>query len=260
MAQLPFSRTPWPLDFPLVTVLSDEQQRNSNPAFAMAKAGDREAAIDLVTDLLAESRTFWSEFGPNSHKYRPDTLLIPVTALEVSGFNAIPDALCRALAANVGLPMWAGEVTQSNKVMHTRASGWQRFVTPATFAGNIVSDRTYIIVDDHIGHGGTLANLRGFIEASGGQAIDMVTLSASREAERIALRPETLFVLRERHGSALEHFWRSLFGYGLDCLTEVEAGYLARQPSFDAIRDRMAEAAEQARGRGLGAAVVELGE
>jgi hypothetical protein len=58
-------------------------------------------------------------------------------------------------------------------------------------------------------------------------------------------------VLRETHGSALETFWRDTFGHGLDCLTDVEAAYLARQRSVDAIRDRMAEAAEQARGANL---------
>ena len=58
-------------------------------------------------------------------------------------------------------------------------------------------------------------------------------------------------MLRERHGQPLKSFWDAVFGHGLDCLTEVEAAYLARQPSLELIRARMAEAAEQARGRGM---------
>ena len=75
--------------------------------------------------------------------------------------------------------------------------------------------------------------------------------------EGFAFRPNTTGVLKSRHGQALENFWRAVYGHGLDCLTDVEAAYLARQLSFDAIRVRMAEAAEQARGRGLPA--VEVG-
>jgi hypothetical protein len=60
-------------------------------------------------------------------------------------------------------------------------------------------------------------------------------------------------VLYSRHGSELAEFWRAVLGHGLDCLTNVEAGYLSRVESLDAIRTRMAEAAELARRRGLSA-------
>jgi hypothetical protein len=116
-----------------------------------------------------------------------------------------------------------------------------------------------ILVDDHVGLGGMLANLRGHVEAGGGRVVAMTTLTESREARTVAVRPEALAVLRSRHGQELEDFWRATFGHGLDCLTNVEAGYLARQLSFDAIRVRMAEAAEQARRRGLPAVEVEIG-
>jgi hypothetical protein len=62
-------------------------------------------------------------------------------------------------------------------------------------------------------------------------------------------------VLSEHHGDALEKLWRNQFGYGLDCLTEVEAQILCRQPSVAAIEDFLAQAAIEARGRGLEAAV-----
>ena len=86
----------------------------------------------------------------------------------------------------------------------------------------------------------------------------MTTLSASRDAEVIAVRAETLSMLRSRHGEPLEQLWQDTFGHGLDCLTEVEANYLARQLSLDLIRARMAEAAEQARRRGVPA--IEIGD
>jgi hypothetical protein len=66
-------------------------------------------------------------------------------------------------------------------------------------------------------------------------------------------------MLRRRHGQELENLWQDVFRHGLDCLTDVEAGYLARQLSVDVIRDRLAEAAEQARRRGLPAIEIQGG-
>jgi hypothetical protein len=54
-----------------------------------------------------------------------------------------------------------------------------------------------------------------------------------------------------RHGEALDSFWQTQFGYGIDCLTELEAQNLCRQPSVAAIQDFLAQAAVEARGRGL---------
>jgi hypothetical protein len=90
------------------------------------------------------------------------------------------------------------------------------------------------------------ASLRAHIESHGGRVLLTTTLSASRGSEVLALRRETLQDLRRKHGDALERDWEEEFGYGLDALTEAEAGYLFRQPSLDAIRARLA----RARGRG----------
>lgn len=62
-------------------------------------------------------------------------------------------------------------------------------------------------------------------------------------------------MLWERHGQTLDELWKAQFGYGIDCLTEVEAQILCRQPSVAAIEDFLAQAAIEARGRGLEPAV-----
>jgi hypothetical protein len=180
-------------------------------------------------------------------------LVVPVSAIEVAGFNAIPDALAHEIAERLKLRVLSGAVVQSNKVAHTRADGWHRLVTPATFAGAVVADGDYLLVDDHVGFGGTLANLRGHIEANGGRVVGMTTLTETGGGRKIAISPETVSMLHSKHGSELAQFWRSLFGHDIDCLTGLEAGYLSRVESFDAIRTRMAQAAERARGRGVSA-------
>jgi hypothetical protein len=58
-------------------------------------------------------------------------------------------------------------------------------------------------------------------------------------------------MLKAKHGQELEQFWHGEFGHGIDCLTDIEAGYLCRAESVAAIKNRMAQAAELARGGGL---------
>ena len=60
-----------------------------------------------------------------------------------------------------------------------------------------------------------------------------------------------------RHGHELGTLWREIYGYGLDCLTEVEGGYVARPPTVDAIARCLVEAAEKACGSGLSTVALE---
>jgi hypothetical protein len=54
--------------------------------------------------------------------------------------------------------------------------------------------------------------------------------------------PRRLHSLSEKHGELLDKYWRDHVGFGIDVLTEAEAGYLLRDPSVDAIRTGMAQA------------------
>lgn len=244
-------RLPWPPDFPDVVIHTDVRTRDSHPGYEAAKAGDAEAALILASDLLSPDGV--------AHLRRivggRPALLLPVIADELMGFNAIPDAMAQMLGNKLGLEVVAGEIVQTNKVGHTRAPAFQRLVTPATFEGQVQAGANYVLVDDHVGLGGTLANLRGYVEARGGAVIAITTLTESRDARVISLRPDTRNVLRERHGQALDDLWKSQFGYGIDCLTEVEALILCRQQSIAGIEDFLAQAAVEARSRGLQTAV-----
>lgn len=246
-------RRAWPTDFPDVVIHTDVQTRDAHPDYAAAKAGDINAALALAMRLVSDEALdplFRTAGG------RP-FLLLPVIAEESSGFNAIPDAMAQVLAWLFQRPLSvvAGEIVQTNKVGHTRARAFQRLVTPATFDGPVQPGANYILVDDHVGLGGTLANLRGYVEAHGGNVVGMTALTESRDGRRISLRPETLDMLRASHGEALDQLWQNQFGYGIDCLTELEAQNLCRQPSVDAIENFLAQAAVEARSRGLEIAI-----
>lgn len=240
-------RTSWPSDFPDVVIHTTVKQRDAHPCYRAAKSGDSVAAYKLVKDTLSEAAIdhLKSLIGDR----RP--VLVPVAAIEHDGFNAIPDAMAWEIADRLSLEVDDGSVVQTEKVGHTRANAAHRMVTPASFNGQIRHGADYVIVDDHVGLGGTIANLRGYIEENGGCVIAVSTLTESRGTRGIALKRETLEALEKKHGKELEEFWRDNFGHGLAALTEPEAGNLLRAQSVDAIRSRMAEAAAEARGRGF---------
>ena len=240
-------RTPWRDGFPDVVIHTALVERDSHPHYEAAKAGDGVAALTLSQDLLTGSaidtlRCLVSELDP---------ILLPITALEIAGFNAIPDAMAQILAHELGWRVSKSEIVQNNRVGHTRARAFNRIVTPASFEGPVVLGADYVLVDDHVGLGGTLANLRGHVEARGGRVVAMTTLTESREARHIALQPDALDMLKEQHGEGLENLWQEQFGHGLDCLTNVEGGVLRREQTLESVRDRLAQAAVEASVRGL---------
>ncbi len=247
----PPTRLPWPDIFPDVVVHTSVARRDAHPDYPAAKAGDPDAALSLALDLLDDARI--ADLSGVIAE-RP-AILLPIIADETTGFNAIPDAMAQVLSRKLDLPVLAGEIVQINKVGHTRAPAFQRLVTPAMFDGDVAGGAAYVLIDDHVGLGGTLANLRGYLEARDGSVIAITTLTESRDARRISLRPETRTMLWQRHGEELDRLWHAQFGHGIDCLTEVEALQLCRQQSVAGIEGFLAKAAVEARGRGLAPAV-----
>lgn len=244
--QLP-TRVPWGRAFPDVVTHTTVPIRDADPGYIAAKSGNADAALQLARRLMSDDRVEnLRDIITNSNP-----LLLPVVADEIAGFNAIPDAMAHVLASKLGLEVIAGKIVQTNKVGHTRARTFQRIITPATFSGPVSEGRFYVLVDDHVGLGGTLANLRGHLETKGGRVLAMTTLTESHHGRQIALREGTLTMLRARHGETLETFWQSHFGHGIDSLTEIEAQNLNRQESVAAVQDILAKAAIEARSRGL---------
>jgi hypothetical protein len=148
-----------PLDaFPDVVLHADELAVKRHPQYAAAKVGDADAAEMLVGSLTNRDRLSESSLLLQGR----DVRLLPVHALESEGVNEIPAALAERLSEWLDLPV-TESVVQSNTVGHTGASGFQRLANQALFVGEVERGRQYLLVDDFIGQGGTLANLIGYI-------------------------------------------------------------------------------------------------
>lgn len=230
-------RYPWD-GFPDVLLHAEERAVKTHADYRAAKTGDAAAAGRLVAALIEEAVVSrLRAFGAVS------PILVSAHAYEPEGVNAIPEALADALADRLG---WSSDpnIVQINVVGHTGADGFTRLARQAAFDGDVTPGACYLLVDDFVGQGGTLANLRGHIMSGGGRVIAATALTGKPYSVKLALDTAQLLELREKHGP-LEPWWETKYGHGFDCLTQSEARYLARTPDADTLRNRLA-AAEQA--------------
>ncbi len=224
-----------------VVLLTDELLVKRHPEYPAAKAGDARAAAIFVDDLIDDTGTAAVQMLLAAVSESGKPVLVSVHAYEHEGVNAIPAALATLLSERLAIDLGA-TVVQTNVVFHTGADGYGRLARQARFSGQVESNREHVMVDDFVGQGGTLANLRGWIEKQGGKVVGAVALTGKPYSARLQPSQEQLGELRQRHGKDLERWWRERFGHAFDCLTQSEARYLARSPDVDTIRNRLAAA------------------
>ena len=239
----PPPRDPWDV-FPAVVLLAPEPVVKKHPHYKAAKAGSIAEAAALVDALVDEAgfAAVRKLIDENCESGGP--VLVSAHAYERENVNAIPEALATRLSERLEINSETA-VVQANVVSHTGAGGYGRLARQARFEGGVESGREYVMVDDFIGQGGTLANLRGWIRKQGGKVVGAVALTGKPYSAKLKLSQEQLDELRQRHGKDLEKWWRGHFGHSFDCLTQSEARYLARSPDADTIRDRLAAAQQE---------------
>lgn len=223
-------------DFPDVVIHSDVTSVKKYPQYNSAKAGDADAAEKLVLETVTDAAL--EQINKIIGNTKP--CLLAVHAVETEGMNAIPRVLAQVLSARFTLPVASG-LTQINRVTHTGADGYHRLAFPALFDGD-VRDSEYLLVDDFIGQGGTLANLKGFVENKGAKVIGATVITGKAYSAKLKLSEETLRALRGKHGTELEKWWAATFGYSFEKLTESEAKYLFRADNADLISKRIVAA------------------
>jgi len=242
MAALPTprpARIPWN-GFPDVYIVADEKTVRAHPDYVQAKAGNVQEAASAAKRLAADNWT--PTVQAEIEKYPIEgCYLVPVHAMESGGLNRIPAAFAELLAEKLGL-MVELSIVQANIVNHTGASGWARIARPPVFAGQVVAGRNFVLADDFVGQGGTLANLRGYITSNGGTVKAAITLTGKPYSAKLSLANDTLETLRAKHGKEIEEWWHGVFGYDFEGLTESEARYLLRAEDADTIRARLSEA------------------
>ncbi len=205
---------------------------SSHRLYRAAKGGDESAAIELVEDLLR----YHCLDGVYKCLCSAPTLVCPPAKPPRVSRNVLATAYAAAVAREFCLEVETG-VIQKDAAKRDRTEFWQRFVRTPEFYGNVRSGCDYILADDVLGYGGTLAALRAFIECKGGRVICMTAIAGSDvPMMRISLDSQTLGALNSRYGQELDSLLKRGLGYGVEQLTEREGRMLLREQSLDAIR------------------------
>lgn len=236
-------RAPWGA-FPPVVRNGDLGSMKGEPEYRDAKAGDSEAAMQMVVRLVTPELVDAVRLQAGDS----DAVLVPVLAQEASGNNRIPLMMAVYLGRRLGLDVTT-DIVQSVRAHRTDSGADHRLAFSPAFDGPVADGQRYIILDDTLAMGGTLAALRGFIENRGGKVIGAAVMTAHEGALKLTPTPKMLAGIEAKHGSAMNDYWLKEFGYGIEQLTQGECGHLKAAVSVDAIRSRIA-AARHAAGQG----------
>ena len=226
-------RTAWN-DFPPVISNGKLGDLKNEPEYPAAKAGDVMQSALLVEKLLKDETI--QELKKLIGNERP--ILVPIQSEEASGKNRIPQATAFALADKLSLQV-DGDIYQNNTAKRTNSGIYHRYTSPPEFKGEVQAGKSYLIVDDTLSVGGTIAALKGYIENNGGKVIGSTVMTAYDLKVDIAIKPNMLQSLEQKQG--LNEYWRNEFGYGVDKLTQQEAGHL-RKPTLEQIQERIEQA------------------
>jgi DNA repair protein RadC/GNAT superfamily N-acetyltransferase len=238
-----FSRSKGWSGFPEALIGSTLGSSTRHPDYRAAKAGDTDAAWRVVRDIMPDETIERVRSMLGGRK----PVVVPVHAQEAAGRNKLPVALARLLADRLGLEV-ATDIVQASAVHRGGKDGFYRLANQPQFDGPVAAG-DYLLVDDTLTQGGTIAQLAEHIEQGGGRVAGVVALTGKQYSARIGLTDGTLAEIRQKHAD-LEPWWREQFGYGFDGLTESEARYiLVSGQSSDAIRNRVTAARLEGGGR-----------
>lgn len=236
---------PWPENFPKVmlqTTLASIKKKWLD-LHTRAKAGSDGAAIELVRNILGEERVGkrpnpkWGKLRALAAEH-PRAIVVPVIAEELTGRNKIPFVYGYMIQRITGLRL-TDKIVQTVRANHTGANAVERMMRRAAFAGAVSRGAEYILVDDHVTQGGTLNELRKYIQSKGGKIVAVTTLTASQFSDTISISRDAIKGLYAKFGNNLdEELQQAGIANGVAELTQSQAREL-RKLRADTLRDRL---------------------
>jgi len=199
-----------------------------------AKAGGKEAAVELVADLALDFLMKIKDKLPVNASY------VAPYAREATGDNAIPQVLAAACAL-VAQGETESDIVQITRVFHTGADPMERMSLKPEFDGSVTQGTHYVLVDDVTNMGGTLAELANYILSFGGIVAAVVVLVNAGRVKQLQPTRMVIKKLEKRYENEIEE----IFGISPSALTANEANYLIGFKSADEIRNRLAKARKE---------------
>lgn len=206
----------------------------AHPRYNEAKAGGKEAAVELVSDLALDFLVKIKD------KLPVNAIYVAPYAREATGDNAIPQVLAAACAI-VAQGETESDIVQVTRVFHTGADPMERMRLRPEFEGSVSQGAHYVLVDDVTNMGGTLAEFANYILSLGGIVAAVVVLVNAGRVKYFQPTRLVISELEKRYKNEIEE----IFGIIPSALTANEANYLIGFKSADEIRNRIAKARKE---------------
>ena len=219
-------------DFPAVIRNSGENQLAKHMSYIAAKFGNDEAAINLVNETLKDDTTRAISYTIKDK----NPCLLPVIATNDKGTDKVPLAIASVLADRLNLDVEVG-IVQIDQLLPNDAKPELQLAYNPRFSGEVETGRNYLLLDDSLNMGGTIASLRGFIENRGGHVMSAMVMNADARSLELPISPKMELDLESKHSTKIHQFLKENFNYEIDKLTQREATFLYNAPSLDYVRD-----------------------
>lgn len=217
-------RVPWG-DFPSIVSHSRVSSLRNDSAYLRAVEGDFEAARALVGRHFDPGK-----FRPPS---KPDFVAASIRTGPDGRPELIPIAFALAVASALGA-QFVPHIRQSNAFPRDRAPAPDNITTQPIFEG-LVPRGSYVIVQDHVHLGSSIANMRGFLIHQGASVVAATALSTELFSADLAPEPHLLSSLNFRFGHDLEKL-PEILGFQAATLTTREAYFLNGLQSLELLR------------------------
>ena len=225
---------PIPRDISVFSLFDGCSALQRHPDYQEAKAGNFRSALQLITDLA------WDELAKKRSQFGIRTIFVAPFARETTGDNAIPQVLAEVLAYLCGASA-DKDLVQVTKVYHTGADPMQRLILRPEFEGPVQVGANYVLVDDVVNFGTTLAELAHYIQLNGGFVSGIAVMVNAGRNKSFSPDRKTLRILKERFVNEIIE----IFGINIDALTANEAQYLVGFRTSNEIRNRCLKAKEE---------------
>ncbi|HEV2747609.1 MAG TPA: glycosyl hydrolase 108 family protein [Allosphingosinicella sp.] len=193
-----------------------------HPRYAEAKTGDEDAALELVRDLVTPENV---DAALVRFVGAGDVVLAPVVKKGDAGLNKLPLALAVHYGRATGIAVDTG-IVQAPGPRRRGLKGPARIAHRPEFNGAVVPKRRYVLVDDVVTQGGTVAEMADHIRAQGGEVAGVIALASGARSGSLAPTRKMVETIDRRIGDVV----RTRLGREPSALTFDEAYYLQ---SFD---------------------------
>lgn len=159
----------------VVRYISHVKDIMNHPLHKEAKKGDALAGIKIIEDFYNKSEEKFNSLTSFLKTSFPNAKILPIFKKE-----KLTNTIALSLANKLSILSNLDVCTDINQIKQekgkTTLSGLQRFKNKSQYEGEVEKGQQYILVDDVFTTGGSLSEMKSYIEEKGGKVVEIVTL------------------------------------------------------------------------------------